>query len=212
MDENFSYLFGLFQADGNLYEQSRNRGRLSLEILKRDEQIILILMKQIEFNSFVSYRSRTTNFGFGEYVKLSIYDRSFREKMKSLGFPVGKKDELIAPPIGESFEERDYIRGIIDGDGSLGLTGNGFPFISLVTKSEAIKEYYINYIYRITNKMKNISRNKRDNVYNIMVNKEDAQKIVSDIYYDNCICLERKRNKSKEVLNWIRPITMKKLS
>ena len=40
MDAFLSYLYGFLQADGNLYEQSRNRGKLSIEISKRDENII----------------------------------------------------------------------------------------------------------------------------------------------------------------------------
>jgi len=210
MDAFLSYLYGFLQADGNLYEQSRNRGKLSIEISKRDENIIFLLKENIKVNSFITYRNRTTNFGYGEFIKLSVYDKNFRDKIKSYGFPVGEKSDIIEPPISTSFEENDYIRGMIDGDGSLGLTGNGFPFISIITKSEKWKEFYIDYLFRKTGKRKNINRNKRDSAFNIMMNKEDAQTIIKELYYKDCICLDRKREKAKEVLSWIRPLNMNK--
>jgi len=211
MDKIFSYLYGFLQADGNLYEQSRNRGKVSIEILKKDEDILLLFNDYLtETNTYISYRNRQTNFGYGEFVKLGIYDINFRNKIKSFGFPVGKKDEIIEPPICESYYKIDYIRGLIDGDGSLGLTGNGFPFLSLITKSDKIKDFYIDFIFEVTGKRKVLNRNKRGNAYNIGVYKEDAQKIVEIMYYDECICLKRKMNKSKEVLSWVRPPNMRK--
>lgn len=210
MDKEFSYLYGLLQTDGNLYEQTRNRGRVRIELSKKDADIIYKLDKIVEYNTFISERKRTTNFGLLESISLSIYDFNFREKLKKLGFPLERKDELIKPPIKESFSEIDYVRGIIDGDGSLGITSNGFPFLSLVTKSDFIKDYYLDFLFDITGKKKNSSRNKRDNIYNISVYKEDAQEVAKIIYYDNCLAIGRKKEKAKEVLSWNRPLDMKK--
>ncbi len=209
MDKNLSYLFGFLQADGHLHETTRNRGELSIEILKRDENVLLFFDKLLSENTYISYRSRQTNFGYGEFIKLSIYDRSFRDSIKSYGFPIGKKDEIIEPPKNIEFSENDYVRGLIDGDGSLGITGSGIPFVSFVTKSEKMKDFYIDFLEKKTGKRKIINRNKRDNVYNIMMNKEDSQTITKELYYNNCVCLERKKTKAAEVLSWVRPVSMK---
>ena len=70
---------------------------------------------------------------------------------------------------------------------------------------------YLNFLKSITGKEKTSVKNKRDNVFNIAVYKEDAQKIVRTLYYKKCLALPRKIQKAKEVLNWQRPATMKKV-
>jgi len=66
------------------------------------------------------------------------------------------------------------------------------------------------FLESITGKNKNVKRNNRDNVYNICSNKEDAQRVIEKIYYKGCICLDRKKEKAKEVLLWNRPKNMRK--
>lgn len=108
--------------------------------------------------------------------------------------------------------KRDYFRGIIDGDGSLGFTASGFPFLSLVTESEYLAKDFIDYIKEVTGKTKTTSRNTRDCVFNIMINKEDAQLLIKEMYYDNCMALNRKYEKAKDILSWTRPKYLKKIN
>ena len=64
---------------------------------------------------------------------MRIYNWDFRKWIKKY-VPVGKKSYIICPPK-EEFSEVDYWRGIIDGDGSLGIAkslGNA-PFLSVIT-------------------------------------------------------------------------------
>ena len=103
------------------------------------------------------------------------------------------------------FNEFDFWRGVIDGDGSLGITSKNIPFISLVTKSENLKIEYLKFLEKYLNIKKSINRNKRDNVYNIMVTNENAIKLINLIYYDTSkIYLNRKFIKAKQVLLWQR--------
>jgi hypothetical protein len=209
--EEHSYFYGFAQADGSLYETTRNRGKLSIELSERDESLLLEFQNTFTVNSYMSKRTRDTNFKDNHTsVTFTIHDWEFRKELKLLGFPNKSKSLIIGPPTG-NYKEVDYIRGIIDGDGSLGLTSQNIPFISLVTMSDDLKDYYIKFIYNVTGKLKKPNRNTRDNAYNIMVTKEGAQLIVSKLYYENCMCLSRKLSKSKDVMSWIRPPNMKKL-
>jgi hypothetical protein len=211
MDKIFSYFYGVMQTDGSLYETTRNRGKLVLEISERDEDLIYLLDKIIDEKHTISKRERVTNFSNNEkkkYISIGYFDFFFRNKIKSFGFPVGKKSSIIEPPINEPFSEIDYVRGLIDGDGSLGITSNNIPFLSLVTASDKLKNFYIDFLFKIINKKKNINRNKRDNIYNIMVTKEDAQKVVSVLYYDKCNSMNRKKEKAIQVIDWVRPASM----
>lgn len=130
--------------------------------------------------------------------------------MVNNGIPYGRKSETISTPVNE-YSKADYFRGLIDDDGSLGLTANGFPFLSLITASSEIVKEYLNFLESVTGKEKSFVKNKRDNVFNIAVYKEDAQEIVRILYYKNCFALPRKIQKAKDVLNWQRPKTMKKI-
>lgn len=59
MNENESYIFGLLITDGNLSLNTRNRGKVTLEINKRDEDIIEKLFNLIP-NSKIHERVRNT--------------------------------------------------------------------------------------------------------------------------------------------------------
>lgn len=211
MDKDMSYIFGLFQTDGHLSEQSRNRGKFSIELDTKDKDVINKLNEIITENSYISYRERVTNFGPSKTAKLSVYDWEFRKMLKSYGFPVGKKSDEIKPPVVE-YCELDYIRGLIDGDGSIGMTSSGFPIFGFTTKSEILKDYILDFIYRYTGKEKNINRNKRDGCYNICLYKEDAIKITSLLYYDDALSIDRKYNNAKLIAGWKRPDNMKKIN
>lgn len=166
------------------------------------------IQKLIPFHSSISERVRTTNFS-QEYTSViwRVYDKRFRKFLELWGLPNGSKSELIQLPNGP-FSKIDYFRGIIDGDGSVGLTSNGFPFLSLVTSSSSIATEYLNFIQQVTGKTKQINR---DRIYNIVVYKEDAQLLVTCLYYENCLAVSRKLAKAQEVLNWHRPVSMKRV-
>ncbi|AUS99170.1 hypothetical protein CLI64_01470 [Nostoc sp. CENA543] len=207
----YSYLFGFIQSDGHLYNDTRDRGRLSIEINKQDEHILWEFKNLIPYNSSITERVRKTNFSSSnKSVIWRVYNKEFRDYLELWGLPNGSKSQLIKLPNCQ-FSEIDYFRGLIDGDGSLGLTSKGFPFLSLVTSSSYIATGYIEFINQMTGQAKTSTRNTRDRVYNIVVYKEDAQTLVRHLYYDNCLALSRKLIKAREVLSWSRPNDMKRV-
>ena len=97
-----------------------------------------------------------------------------------------------------------YIRGLFDADGSIGISSLNRPFWSLCTSSEKIKELVVKDIHDKTGLEKRLNRNKRDNVYNIVIYDEDAV-IYSKMLYDAAtIYLDRKYNKFCEIQQWQR--------
>ncbi len=161
--------------------------------------------------SSISERVRTTNSRSDNTTVIwRVYDKRFRDYLESWGLPNGSKSQLITVPSGQ-FSKVDYFRVLIDGDGSLGLTSKGFPFLSLVTSSSHIAIEYIDFINQMTGQLKTSTRNTRDKVYNIVVYKEDAQTLARHLYYENCLALSRKLIKAKEVLSWSRPDEMRRV-
>lgn len=221
IDDNYSYMIGLFQTDGNMYECERNRGRFSLALSIKDEDIIYKLKELIPYNSNISKRFKKTYFKRkdkiyeynNEIITLTISNKYFRDFLLTCNIPYGKKSKIIIPPSHlQNFSEINYIRGLFDGDGSLGFTKDNFPYIGFVTESEEIKNYLLTFFSKITGKsLKESNRNKRDNIYNILMFKEDAVKLCKIIYYKDCLSLDRKYNIASNIINWIRPLDMKKL-
>lgn len=207
-----AYAFGFLQADGHLAQYSRNRGRLSVEIKKEDSPLLKVLQTLFSVYSSITFRKRDTNFKDGaESACWKLCDRGVRESLHALGLPYGRKSKIVGLP-NTPFSERDYFRGILDADGSLGITGLGYPFVSWCTASPVWSKAISTYIEFVTGKPKNIHLNKRDGVYNIASFKEEAQDLAANLYYDGCLALPRKWMKSREVLQWIRPMTMQRVT
>ena len=211
-DPNYSYLMGFLQADGSKYEDTRNRGRISVELSLRDSDLIYKLADLIPCPSHISFRSRTTNFTNGKIhdsITLKINWLEFRNRMTELGLPTGVKSHLVAPPA-VPFIVRDYMRGLIDGDGSVGLTSKGLPFISLITNSEFIKDFVVDQTEGFLGYRKISNRNQRDQVFNPMLNREDAVIFATWLYQEGDLALDRKMDAARLVKDWIRPIEIKR--
>lgn len=206
-----SYLFGLLITDGSLYLTTRNRGRVTIELNKKDEDIITKLYNSIP-NSHIRRRVRNTNFKENyETVCFSNTRKEFRDMLISFGFPTKNKTLLAAPPT-KPYNEYCFWRGVLDGDGSLGYkhqdTGD-VPFVSLVTKSEPLKINYINFLNKVLGITKSVNRNKRDNVYNIVLLNENAQDLAKLLYLTSSDCdlhLNRKYDIAVDIQNWKRTV------
>ncbi len=207
-----SYFFGFVQTDGSLAASSRNRGKLQIEIGKMDLHILKSFKKLFPMiYSSIKKRVRDTNFKNNyESYTFGIFNMGFRDEINKLGIPYGKKPEIISPPKSD-FCEKDYIRGLVDGDGSVGITKQGLPFISFTVKSEKLKNFFLKVVENIVGERKRLSRNKRDSIYNIMVNREKAQKFIRYLYYPDCLTLKRKLKAAKIALKWKRPKNMKRI-
>lgn len=209
---NHSYMYGFLLADGSLSEQSRNRGKVCIELKEIDNKILEQLSKELTCNYSLSGRSRDTNFKkCYQSCSLTIFDLEFRESIKSLGFPIGSKSAILAPPT-EPFSEKDFWRGFIDGDGTLGVSVQNRPFIGLFTKSDKMATEFLGLIQKITGKKKICNKNTRDSGYNICVYDEDAQILSAYLYEDSNLYLERKFIQFKKIKNWKRGDNHKKVN
>ncbi len=214
--EEDSYILGILQGDGSSSEQSRNRGRIVLELNSRDLDILTKIQAivQREYNCTLNHRERATNFTNGVSVKFSrigIHDQEFRELIKPY-LPVGKKSSDITPPANEPwFDLWGYLRGVFDADGSIGISSKDKPFWSLCTSSTDVRDIFIKAMKDTLGVDKHVNRNTRDRVYNICLFDEDAVEFSSKMYEDASIWLDRKHNKFvSELLTWKRTTSKRK--
>jgi hypothetical protein len=208
-DPDYAYMFGFLQADGHLSQQSRQRGRMTVEINARDIELLREFQRLTPYNSSIRERTRSTNFAETAHSAIwSLCSLQARTRLNELGLPYGRKSRNIAPPRVE-FSRRDYLRGVIDADGSVGYTGKGFPFVSLTTASTAIGAYLCHYAKKVTGAERTIKRNTRDGIYNVLYTTEAAQDLAAHLYYPGCLSLDRKRAAAGSLAAWVRPATMR---
>lgn len=206
----YAYMFGFLQADGHLSQQSRQRGRLTVEISVRDIDLLRTFQKLTPYNSSVTERTRSTNFAETHRSAVwSLCSLEARTKLNELGLPYGRKSKTITPP-SVAFSRRDYLRGVIDADGSVGYTSQGLPFISLTTKSTAIANFTSSHAREITGAERALKRNARDAIYNILYTTENAQQLAAHLYYPGCLSLERKQLAAASLGSWARPAVMER--
>lgn len=205
--EEKSYIYGLLITDGTMHIQNSETytGQVQLEVSKRDEDII------DKLNSIISYstkRERIRNTNFKENYCSIIFATSRQSFIKDLidfGFPIENKTINARPPSFE-YDKSAFWRGVLDGDGSLGIEHSSKDtlraYLSLTTKSEQLKDEFCKYLNSITGKMYDPKRNKRDNIYNIGCVGYTACKVLKEIYRNCTIYLDRKYNKFLECLQW----------
>ncbi|KQX58074.1 MULTISPECIES: hypothetical protein [unclassified Streptomyces] len=208
-NSEYAYMFGFLQADGHLSEQTRNRGRLTVELNVRDIHILDEFQRLTPYNSSIKERTRSTNITMSHHSAIwALSALEARTVLNRLGLPYGKKSKKITPPR-VPFSRRDYLRGVIDADGSVGFTGQGLPFVSLTTASTAIGAYLCHYAKKVTGAERRIKRNTRDGIHNVLYTNEAAVQLAAHLYYPGCLALERKKSATASLTEWVRPAGMK---
>lgn len=187
--------------DGSLSKGTGNKGRFSLELSFSDLDILEVFQLLIPEKSSITSRSRCTNF-LSDYksATLRVNTKEFRDRMCGWGLPYGRKSLVVNIPA-EDYSPSDYWRGVIDADGSVGISARGVPFITLTTKSDGLKDEFTSYVGEVTGFFPNISRNKRDDIYNFTVANRNARMLCKEVYYPECLALPRKYEKAMEVIN-----------
>ncbi|MGW4881686.1 LAGLIDADG family homing endonuclease [Streptomyces sp. NPDC004262] len=205
----YAYMFGFLQADGHLAQGVGRKGRLTVEINAKDVGLLRRFQQLTPYYSSITERTRATNFSEAHRSAVwTLCSLEARTALNDLGLPYGSKSRTVAPPT-VAFAHRDYLRGVIDADGSVGRTSKGFPFVSLTTASTAVAAYLCFYAGKVTGSERTLKRNARDDVYNVLYTKENAQLLAADLYYDGCLSLERKQAAADSLRTWTRPPGMR---
>jgi LAGLIDADG-like domain len=204
MRPDHAYLLAFLQCDGHLSENTRNRGRLSVELSIRDVALLKRFQEIVPYNSSISTRTRTTNFAKRHVSAIwTVCALEARRELIELGVPVGRKSSIVRPP-DVAYSHIDYLRGLVDADGSVGLTRRGLPFVSLTTSSEAMKEFFLSQCCDLAGQPRHIARTRRDGVFNPMATRECAVDLARRLYYDGCLALERKIRGAQAAACWSR--------
>jgi hypothetical protein len=201
-----AYLIGLLQTDGAHEGSLTGKGRVALELSARDDHVLYALSARLPFYTSVGHRTRDTNFrsGYASSV-LRIYDQDARRDLSRLGVPTGRKSRSICPPP-VPFHRSAYLRGLLDGDGSVGFTATGKPFVSFSTAARPVAEFFCSCVLEVCGVSRTLSRNARDEQYNPMVANVAAAKLAAWVWPStHALGIERKWASAQAVAAWSPP-------
>jgi intein/homing endonuclease len=190
INEESSYFIGLLFADGSI----NKKGRVVLNLSKKDIEIIEIFRKKLKTNKPIFLVENTNS------VSFSFQNKIISEQLNNFGLIPNKSLILkFSEKIPNEFL-KDYIRGYFDGDGCVSIikrkntSSLRVHFVGTYEMLEGIQNVLISKLNITKTKINQITKDK--NTFQFEIRRKNDILLFRDfIYYDNCICLSRKKEK-----------------
>lgn len=185
--ENVSYLIGLIMADGTIRPD-----RFSLTLKCEDAQFLSRISLEIGSNRPIQYVVHPA----GRVARLVVNSRKMSDRLQYFG--IHSPRMLTARTHPSMLLNRDYWRGIIDGDGSICSSKRGGKIIRLVGSYHVCMDFLI--FCRVHNIGKFVSVCKHKSIFTVCLNGKEAISLASLLYSEADLFLPRKMDR---YLNWI---------
>lgn len=194
-NEEKAYWLGFIMADGYTKLGKNNKpAQMTIEIGKKDIEILNAFKKSIKSNHIIRERSRKTCTGkISEICSITISSQHLTSKLISYGvIPNKTYIGFINEEIFSDNEELifHYLRGYSDGDGTINKCKGNYVF-KLVIKSKSILDTISNWIKKYCNIDPKITI--WEDAYRLSVqNKKDYFIFLEKLYKNANIYLDRK--------------------
>ena len=200
-----AYWFGFLYADGAIVKSNatdKSPNRLQINLSSRDRKIIenFLTALKSERTKIEDYIPKGT-YSDASMSRVSLNSKKMCDDMIQNGFRL-LKEQTNGNVFGfmENHLHRHFIRGVFDGDGSLGAPYH-FSIVGQIPFLEAIQKILIESCG--LNKTALILYQERGNgeLANLQYGGRQIEKIYNFLYEDATQFLERKNTKFKELLN-----------
>lgn len=173
--ENKAYWLGIFLTDG-----STSSKIVRLKLMKSDESHLRKFLNDIESNHPISYEYKD------EFVQacVNIGNKYMWQQLVNKGIIANNKRVYSLP----SNLEKDYWRGVIDGDGS--ISGKNKELRLIGTKETCIK--FQKFCKKNSITKANIHKVKNKNIWHFELHGDIAFKIANILYNNSSVYLHRK--------------------
>ena len=185
---NMAYILGFTLADGCIVHGTYKGYSDSLKfgVQKRDTDILEKIKKELDSDHKISVCKEANHF--------SITNQTIVNDLKKLGIKYRKSLRETVPNVPKKYI-KDFIRGIIDGDGSIHFDKRNYPTISVCGGENTItfiQDYFLSK-FAIYSK---ISKCKKNNecqfIFYIAYRCNSAKTLIRYLYNDSNLYLERK--------------------
>jgi len=193
---NGAWILGIFASDGYLPKPTNGGGnRLVLSLAKKDEEVLYMIAKEIGYEG--PLHSYISSDHIHEFTTLAFTSKILRKKFESYGIVNAKTFKLNdLPKLPDEFMI-DFIRGYVDGDGSI-IIHHGSPIISITCASKIFLEKMSEYIkvhYGIESRIK-----PNHNAFDLVFNVEPSRKLGILMYCNDYLALPRKKVRFLETI------------
>lgn len=192
--EEKAYLLGFIFADGCV-----NNGQLWIDINNKDREILEKIRELFNSNCKISTRIK----GKSIMSRITIKNVSFVSYLEQYGIVKNKTKETKHLPIDKIpvVFQKDFLRGLIDGDGWITKDDKNKWHIGYVTQYVTTAEDFVTIINNFLTPQwhnKIIRRNDKYAVVQIQ-SQIQVEQLAHALYADNNICLSRKFQLAQEI-------------
>jgi len=197
------YIIGLIVTDGNLSGDGRH-----VSITSKDKDLLVAVKSALHLDSKLGTKARGGE-SEKKYSVLQFSDVAFYRYLKSIGIHPKKSLTLKSVSVpGDYF--KDFLRGVIDGDGSIHMwvhkTNKHIQWCLRITSGAPL---FANWIhkkiqrhYSVVGKIYSYKfKGKKNPICIVKFGKVAAKIILKSTYYVDCLSLKRKLLKVQKCLN-----------
>ena len=189
-----AYFLGLLFTDGNIMPDKHRSPSIKLELVETDVEILNKLKQELNCNSKLSYNKRKNHI-LGTYA-VSVRSQQIADDLSKWNIIPNKTYAVSEIKIPDEFKI-DFLRGFIDGDGSIWYDNNcNLVHTSICGHSENIIKQIANLGNSLIGQKTANKITYTNGVYRYAWNGLKAQLLNQLIYYPDCICIARKREKA----------------
>lgn len=194
LPNNLWYIVGYIVADGNLSKDGRH-----ISIVSKDIEHLVKIRSALQIDCKIGMFARGHS-QEKKYGRLQFGNVNFYRWLQSIN--IGPNKSLVQGPVVLDFRYiGDFIRGVIDGDGCIKTwkhTSNGINQWAVTVASASIKligwlKNIIATEYEIEGRIHATESLVKNTAYCLIFGKLAGQVLLKNIYYKDCLCLERKK-------------------
>lgn len=187
---NMAYILGFITADGNI---KKKRPYISIELNPKDEHILQEILNEIYPDGKIYRSSKYNKKRNMIYYASSIvlYSQYMKDKLKEYSvFPNKTGKHQINFKIPKKYQ-RDYVRGFFDGDGSVSIQrGNSYKSTFCCQSGKFLKK-----LHKMIGSLGRLYLDTQQNLWTISCHHKDSIRLRNYMYYNDCMCLTRKKEK-----------------
>lgn len=193
---NMAYVLGLLASDGTV---RKNINEIKLTLNEEDSEILEQIKKELNFEGKIrhyedskGFKNATIAFTSAEIKKDLAKYNIISQKTFTFTFPINLSKKYWI----------DFIRGYFDGDGSVGIAGQGLRWQICSATSNTLQTI-VDFLYEEYNIPKvNVQSQQRNKsiLYNIQYSTSATKQIFNILYTPNSLYLKRKYNKFTSIM------------
>ena len=188
-NNRMAYIMGFLAADGNV---SKNGNRIQSQLSLKDKGHLEMIQSEIGGCEVYEYESN----GY-KSCGWHCCSSQIKKDLAVYGIIPHKTGTLSIPKVLDKQYWKDFIRGYFDGDGTICKDGTGFR-VTITSANKEILEDINSYFEE--NGIKPSNLYKDHNNICIRFRSQASIDIYNLLYYNDCLCLKRKKEKYIELM------------